>query len=81
MSAIFDCAKICHEYGVPLISDGGNRHSGNMCKALGAGADCVMVGRLVAGCDEGPGKVLLKDGKRVKIYRGMAGYGANLSKA
>lgn len=81
LSAIFDCAKVCHEAGVPLISDGGNRHSGNMCKALGAGADCVMVGRLVAGCDESPGNVLLKDGKRVKIYRGMAGYGANLSKA
>lgn len=81
LSAVIDCAKICHENGVPLISDGGNRHSGNMCKALGAGADCIMLGRLVAGADESPSKVLLKDGKRVKIYRGMAGYGANLSKA
>ena len=81
LSAIFDAAPICAEYGVPLISDGGNGNSGNMCKAMAAGADCVMVGRLIAGCDESPGQVLLKDGKRVKIYRGMAGYGANLSKA
>ena len=81
LSAVFDTAPICNEYRIPLISDGGNGNSGNMCKALGAGADCVMVGRLIAGCDEGPGQVLLKDGKRVKIYRGMAGYGANLAKA
>ena len=81
LSAIFDAAPICNEHKIPLISDGGNGNSGNMCKALAAGADCVMVGRLIAGCDESPGQVLLKDGKRVKIYRGMAGYGANLSKA
>lgn len=81
LSAVFDAAPVCHEYNVPLISDGGNGNSGNMCKALAAGASCVMVGRLIAGCDESPGQVLLKDGKRVKIYRGMAGYGANLSKA
>lgn len=81
LSALFDCAPVCKEYDIPLISDGGNGNSGNMCKAMGAGADCVMVGRLVAGCDESPGQVLLKDGKRVKIYRGMAGYGANLAKA
>lgn len=81
LSALFDTAPICKQYQVPLISDGGNRNSGNMCKALASGADCIMLGRLVAGCDESPGKVLLKDGKRVKIYRGMAGYGANLAKA
>jgi IMP dehydrogenase len=81
LSAVFDCAPICKQYQIPLISDGGNRNSGNMCKALAAGADCIMLGRLVAGCDESPGKLLLKDGKRVKIYRGMAGYGANLAKA
>jgi len=81
LSAVFDAAAICNEAGIPLISDGGNGNSGNMCKALAAGADCVMLGRLIAGCDESPGQVLLKDGKRVKIYRGMAGYGANLSKA
>lgn len=51
-----------------------------MCKALAIGADCLMVGRLVAGCDESPGKPMLKDGKFVKIFRGMAGLMANISK-
>lgn len=51
-----------------------------MCKALAIGADSIMVGRLVAGCDEGPGKPILKDGKFVKMFRGMAGLMANISK-
>jgi IMP dehydrogenase len=72
--------KVCKENGVPLISDGGNRYSGNMCKAIAAGADCVMLGRLVGGCEESPGKVMYKEGKLVKIFRGMAGLGANISK-
>jgi IMP dehydrogenase len=81
LSAVFDVAPICKEYGIPLISDGGNRNSGNMCKALAAGADCIMLGRLVAGCEESPSKVVYRDGKLCKVYRGMAGYGANVSKA
>ena len=81
LSALLDAAPICLKYDVPLISDGGNRCSGNMCKALGAGASAVMLGRLIAGCDESPGTLLLKDGKKVKIYRGMAGLGANMAKA
>ena len=52
-----------------------------MCKALAAGANCVMLGRLLAGCQESPSKILYRDGKLVKVYRGMAGYGANISKA
>lgn len=52
-----------------------------MCKALAAGADCVMLGRLVGGCEESPSKVLYKEGKLVKIFRGMAGLGANISKS
>lgn len=52
-----------------------------MCKALGLGADSLMMGRLIAGTDESPGSPFLKDGKFMKIHRGMAGYGANLSKA
>lgn len=72
-SALLDTAPVCREYGVPLCSDGGNRNSGNMCKALAVGASSVMVGRLVAGCEESPGVALSKDGKFVKIYRGMAG--------
>lgn len=51
LSALIDTVPICKEYEVPLISDGGNKHSGNMCKALAIGADSIMVGRLVAGCD------------------------------
>lgn len=81
LTALLETVPICRKYNIPLISDGGNRNSGNMCKALATGANCVMLGRLIAGCDEAPGTVLLKDGKRVKIYRGMAGFGANLSKA
>ena len=81
LSALFDVAPICKKYGVPLISDGGNRNSGNMCKALAAGADCIMLGRLVAGCDESPSKAIYRDGKLLKVYRGMAGFGANVSKS
>lgn len=51
LTALLDTAPVCKVYEVPLCSDGGNRYSGNMCKALASGADCVMVGRLVAGCD------------------------------
>lgn len=80
-SALMDVAPVCKEHNVPLISDGGNKNSGNMCKALGVGADCIMLGRLVAGTDEAPSKVIYRDGKLQKVYRGMAGYGANVAKA
>lgn len=80
LSALLDVAPICKEYDIPLMSDGGNRTSGNMCKALAAGASCIMLGRLVAGCEESPSKIIYRDGKLCKIYRGMAGYGANVSK-
>eukprot|EP01017_Pseudomicrothorax_dubius_P028924 TRINITY_DN3478_c0_g1_i1.p1 TRINITY_DN3478_c0_g1~~TRINITY_DN3478_c0_g1_i1.p1 ORF type:complete len:503 (+),score=138.75 TRINITY_DN3478_c0_g1_i1:65-1573(+) len=80
-TALLDVAPVCKKYNVPLISDGGNKNSGNMCKALAVGADSIMVGRLVAGTEEAPGNPLINDGKLVKIYRGMAGYGANLAKA
>jgi IMP dehydrogenase len=80
-SALLDAAPICQAYGVPLISDGGNRTSGNICKALAAGASSVMLGRMLAGADESPGKIFIKDHRRVKIIRGMASYEANLSNA
>lgn len=63
LSALMDVAPICKQYNVPLISDGGNRNSGNMCKALCSGASCVMLGRLVAGCNESPSKAVYRDGK------------------
>ena len=81
LSALLDTAPVCKKYNIPLISDGGNRNSGNMCKALAAGADCIMLGRLVAGCEESPSKVIYRDGKLCKVYRGMAGFGANIAKA
>ena len=81
LSALLSCSPICKEYNIPLISDGGNKNSGNMAKALALGADCLMMGRLIAGTDESPGSPFLKEGKFMKIHRGMAGYGANLSKA
>lgn len=81
LSSLLEAAPICKEYNVPLISDGGNRNSGNICKALAAGASCVMLGRMIAGTDESPTPILVKDGKRVKAIRGMAGYVANVSNA
>ena len=81
LSALLDVAPVCKEYEIPLISDGGNKNSGNMCKALAAGADSIMLGRLVAGCEESPSKIIYKDGKLSKVYRGMAGLGANISKS
>ena len=59
---------------IPMLNpDGGNKNSGNMCKALAMGADSIMLGRLIAGCEQSPGVPLNKDGKFVKIYRGLAG--------
>lgn len=81
VNALISVSKACKEFGVPLISDGGNKNSGNMCKALALGADSLMMGRLLAGTDESPGLSFLKEGKFVKIHRGMAGYGANMAKA
>ena len=67
---------------IPMISDGGSRHlSGNMVKALMGGAASVMLGSTLAGTDESPGTVLIKNNKRVKIFRGMAGYGSNLDRS
>lgn len=80
LTAILDCVSVAKKYGVPCIADGGIRNSGDITKALAAGASTVMLGSLLAGTDESPGEILIKDGKRVKIIRGMAGYGANMSK-
>lgn len=67
---------------IPMISDGGSRHlSGNMTKALMGGAASVMLGSTLSGTDESPGTILIKNNKRVKIFRGMAGYGSNLDRA
>ncbi|MGI0057176.1 MAG: IMP dehydrogenase [Nitrosarchaeum sp.] len=80
LTAVMDCAKIGKNYGIPIISDGGTRTSGDATKALAAGASSVMVGSMLGGTDESPGTVLTKNGKRFKIYRGMASLGASLGR-
>jgi IMP dehydrogenase len=75
-SAVLETAALCREHGVPAIADGGIRTSGDLVKAIGAGADCVMVGSLLAGTDEAPGDVYLYQGRSYKSYRGMGSIGA-----
>ena len=75
-SAIMDCAEIADRKGVPLIADGGIKYSGDIAKALGAGANAVMIGSLFAGTDESPGEVYLFKGRSYKSYRGMGSLGA-----
>jgi IMP dehydrogenase len=76
MSAIFECARVARARGVPLIADGGIKYSGDIVKALVAGADVAMLGGLLAGLDESPGEVVLYEGRRFKEYRGMGSLGA-----
>jgi len=80
LTAVIDCAKIGHENDVPIISDGGTRNSGDATKALAAGASSVMIGSLLGGTDESPGSLLTKNGKRFKVYRGMASLAASLGR-
>jgi len=75
-SAVMETAAACREGGVPAIADGGIRMSGDIVKAIGAGADCVMIGSLLAGTDEAPGEVFLYQGRSYKSYRGMGSLGA-----
>ena len=80
LSAVIDCARIGKENNIPIISDGGTRTSGDATKALAAGASCVMVGSMLGGTDESPGTVLTKNGKRFKVYRGMASLAASIGR-
>lgn len=80
ISAILDCAPIARKTKVSLISDGGIKSSGDIVKALAAGADAVMMGNVLAGTDEAPGKLITVDGKRFKSYRGMASLQANIER-
>ena len=75
-SAILETAVVCREHGVPAIADGGIRTSGDIVKAIAAGADAVMVGSVLAGTDESPGEVFLYQGRSYKSYRGMGSIGA-----
>ncbi|MDC0609136.1 IMP dehydrogenase [Vibrio sp.] len=76
ITAISDAAAVADEYGVPVIADGGIRFSGDISKALAAGASCVMVGSMFAGTEEAPGEVVLFQGRSYKAYRGMGSLGA-----
>jgi len=80
LTAVMDCAKIGRDHGIPIISDGGTRTSGDATKALASGASSVMIGSMLGGTDESPGTVLTKNGKRFKVYRGMASLGASLGR-
>jgi len=80
LTAVLDCAKIGKKYDVPIISDGGIRNSGDATKALAAGASTVMVGGILGGTDESPGSPVMKNGKKFKIYRGMASFYASLGR-
>jgi IMP dehydrogenase len=76
VTAIYDAARACRPAGVPVIGDGGLQYSGDIAKALVAGADAVMLGSLLAGCEESPGELVFINGKQFKSYRGMGSLGA-----
>ena len=77
ITAIAECARAAREGGISLIADGGIKFSGDITKAIAAGADCVMIGSLLAGTDESPGETILYQGRTFKTYRGMGSLGAS----
>ena len=76
VTAIYDCALVAAKYGIPVIGDGGVKYSGDITKALAAGADVIMIGSLLAGCEESPGESEIFQGRQFKVYRGMGSLGA-----
>ena len=76
ISAVMECAKVARKHQVPIIADGGIKYSGDVVKALAAGADSVMIGSIFAGTDESPGETVLYQGRSYKVYRGMGSLGA-----
>ena len=76
ITAIMECARACKPAGVPIIADGGIKQSGDVAKAIAAGADTVMIGNLFAGTDESPGEIEFLEGRSYKVYRGMGSLGA-----
>lgn len=71
LSAIFEVSKVAKKYGIPVIGDGGVRYTGDIVKAIAAGADCVMLGSMFAGVEESPGETIIYNGRKFKAYRGM----------
>jgi IMP dehydrogenase len=80
LTAIMEAARACRPAGVPVIGDGGLQYSGDIAKAIAGGADSVMLGSLLAGCEESPGELIVIDGKQYKAYRGMGSLGAMVSR-
>ena len=76
ISAVMDCYEVAKEYGIPIIADGGIKYSGDMTKAIAAGANVCMMGSIFAGCDESPGTFELYQGRKYKVYRGMGSISA-----
>jgi IMP dehydrogenase len=76
ITAVTECARVAQEYQVPIIADGGVKYSGDVVKALAAGAHSVMIGSIFAGTDESPGEMILYQGRSYKVYRGMGSLGA-----
>ncbi|MCL2873561.1 MAG: IMP dehydrogenase [Defluviitaleaceae bacterium] len=79
ITAVYDCAEAAKEYGIPIIADGGIKYSGDITKAIGAGANVCMIGSLFAGCEESPGATELYQGRTYKVYRGMGSLSAMAS--
>jgi IMP dehydrogenase len=76
ITAVSSCSQVCLENDIPCIADGGIKYSGDIVKALAIGADMVMLGSMLAGLEESPGEIILYEGRRYKIYRGMGSLGA-----
>jgi len=76
MTAVLDCAETADKYGIPVIADGGIKYSGDIVKAIAAGASVVMLGSLFAGCEESPGETEVYQGRQFKVYRGMGSLSA-----
>lgn len=76
VTAVYNCAQVARKYGVPIVSDGGIKYSGDICKAIAAGADVVMIGSLFAGTEESPGDMEIYQGRSYKVYRGMGSLSA-----
>ena len=76
VTAVFDCAQVAKKYGIPVIADGGIKYSGDLVKAIAAGADVIMIGSLFAGCEESPGECEIYQGRQFKVYRGMGSLAA-----
>jgi IMP dehydrogenase len=76
MTAVLESAEMASKYGVPIIADGGIKYSGDIVKAIAGGANVVMLGSLLAGCEESPGETEVYQGRQFKVYRGMGSLGA-----